>query len=384
MIEQDFPGVWRDAPTGYRYFLPGSLFLTKKISLPMPILKQLEEASLALGQFAALIERIPNPDLFIHAYTNKEAELSSRIEGTQTQIEDAFKTEAAEVEPEKRDDWSEVRAYIHAMRHAVDNLETLPLSNRLIKQAHEKLLSNTRGARKSPGEYRTSQNWIGGSRPDNAHFVPPSAEYIEDLMSDLERFIHADNLHLPELVKAALIHYQFETIHPFLDGNGRIGRMLIPLYLLNKKILSDPILYISTFFEAKRSEYYDALDRARKDQKGVINWISFFLDAVAQSAKDGIEVTKKLIEYDADLRTHTIPELGRRAGKGNELLDYLYQRPFTSAKHIQIKFQWSPQVSQRLLNDFVNNEILQEVTGQKRNRIFVFGHYLKLLRRREI
>lgn len=377
-LAPDFPGCGRDHPDGYRYFLPGSLKLAAQINLPPAIFKQLEEASLTLGRFASLIELIPNPELFIHAYTAKEATLSSRIEGTQTEIEDAFKEEA-EIAPEKRDDWAEVAAYINAVHHAVRGLQALPLCNRLLKQTHAKLLAQVRGKDKSPGDYRIKPNWIGGSSPNNAHFVPPSAEYVNDLMSDLEKFIHNDNLPLPELVKAALIHYQFETIHPFLDGNGRIGRMLIPLYLLHKKILSDPILYISAFFEARRSDYYDALDQARKNEIGVVNWIAFFLEAITQSAQDGIDVTNKLLEYDTELRGSLIPQLGRRAPKGLQLINYLYQSPVVTAAQIQTTLQCSPQVSQSLLRAFVTLGVLQEATGNKRNRIFIFAKYIRLL-----
>ena len=282
-----FPGEWRKASTGYRYFLPASLFLSQNLALPVGLLGQLEKTGIALGRFSSLIDRLPNPQHFIYAYTCHEATLSSRIEGTQTQIQDAF-MEQEDVALERRDDWSEVQAYIRALQQATAQHRDLSLSNRLIKQTHATLLDQVRGRHKSPGSFRKSQNWIGGSNPNNAHFVPPATEHVADLMSDLEKFIHDDQSRMPHLIKAALIHYQFETIHPFSDGNGRIGRMLISLYLLEKEVLRHPVLYVSQFFEQHRRNYYDALDRGRQSEEGAILWISFFLDAVRQTADNGI------------------------------------------------------------------------------------------------
>ena len=378
-LAPEFPGVWRNHSNGYRYFLPGSLSMAKNIVLPMPVIRQLEDTALALGEFRALIDRIPNPASFIRAYTNKEAELSSRIEGTQTQIEDAFKSEE-DVRPEKRNDWAEVQAYIQAARQATDNPEKLPLCNRLINETHERLLAHTRGKNKLPGEHRRSQNWIGGSRPGNARFVPPPPERVGDLMSDLELFIQDRSSPFPVLVNAALIHYQFETIHPFLDGNGRMGRMLILLYLLEKEFLKHPVLHISSFLEAHRLNYYDALERARQSYEGVVQWISFFLDAVEYSAKNGIAVTLSLIAYDQHLREQQLPQLGRREKSALRLLEFLYLSPVVNARLLQKKLEFSPQVSQGLLSRFVEMDILREITGYRRNRIFMFHPYLELLR----
>lgn len=377
-LASDFPGQWCNAPSGYRYFLPADLFKTQQLQLPFRIIKQLEESSLTLGRFASLIEKIPNPTQFIYAYTRKEATLSSRIEGTQTEIADAFKNEQ-EIAPERREDWAEVQAYIQAIDHARARLEELPLCNRLLCEAHERLLAQGRGQNKRLGEFRRSQNWIGGSRPDNAHFVPPAHEHVADLMANLEKFIDDDRQGMPHLIKAACIHYQFETIHPFLDGNGRIGRMLISLYLLEKKVLQHPILYISAFLEAHRSNYYDALNRARKNKEGFIQWISFFLDAVEHSAQDGITVTQKLIDYDTELREQKIPQLGRRAKNGLRLLDQLYEFPYVNAALLQETLQLRASASQTLLKNFMEIGILTEVTGYKRNRLFRFQHYLYLL-----
>ena len=348
------------------------------MSLPVLVVRQMQSASLALGEFSSLIERIPNPQLFIHAYAKKEAVLSSRIEGTQTKIEDAFRQEE-EVDIEKRDDWAEVNAYIEAMDTALKLLQDLPLCNRLIKQAHHHLLNQVRGKHKQPGEFRNSQNWIGGSRPDNAHFVPPMHEYVPELMGDLEQFAQRERLPMPELINVALLHYQFETIHPFLDGNGRMGRMLIPLYLMEKKILKHPILYISTFLEAHRKDYYAALDKARESEAGVLQWISFFLDAVEQTARDGIRVTQQLLSYDEKLKNDVIPQLGRQAKNAMLTLERLYRRPLVNAKQLQQHLGFSPQVSQNMLRLFAEQDILKEITGNKRNRLFIFHHYITLL-----
>ena len=377
-LAEKFPGTWRKSLTGYSYYLPASLEHAQRLTLPLSLSKQIQSASLALGEFSSLIERIPNPQLFIHAYAKKEALLSSRIEGTQATIEDAFRQQD-EVAIEKRDDWAEVNAYIDAMKFALNTLHELPLCNRLIKSTHRQLLSQVRGKHKQPGEFRGSQNWIGGSRPDNAHFVPPAHEYIVALMNDLEKFIMNKQLQTPELINAALLHYQFETIHPFLDGNGRMGRMLVALYLMEKKILKHPILYISTFLEQNRKDYYASLDQARESEKGVVQWLSFFLDAVEQTAKNGINVTQKLIDYDTKLRNQQIPQFGRQAKNALKMLDLMYKMPVINAKKLQENLNFSPQVSHNMLRLFINHQILKEVTGNKRNRQFVFLHYLDLL-----
>lgn len=379
-LSEKNPGTVRQSPAGYHYYLPAGLQqISGAIVLSPSVSKQMQDAALALGEFSSLIKRLPNADLFIRAYTKKEAVLSSRIEGTQADISDAFKEES-EVAVEKRDDWGEVNAYIRAMNTAIERLNTLPVCNRLITQTHKILLSQTRGKNKAPGEFRISQNWIGGSHPNNAHFVPPSPECVADLMGDLEKFIQHKSHQLPELISAALIHYQFETIHPFLDGNGRLGRMLISLYLLERGILTAPILYISTFLEKKRKNYYAALDKAREGTDGLLKWVSFFLDAVEHTAKDGISVTQQIIKSQDDLKNKVAYELGKKSEKGHQLLDHLYHNPVISAKEIQEGLSFSPQVSHSLLQSFMELNILTEVTGQKRNRLFVFDEYFSILR----
>lgn len=378
-----FPGGTRQSPQGYAYFLPGSIYQSSELTFPARLFRQMEKTSIALGQFSSLIDRVPNTKMFIHSYLRKEATLSSRIEGTQTEIEEAFMTQE-DIASEKRDDWAEINAYTNALESAIEGLKGLPLCNRLLKQTHERLLSQARGRDKLPGEFRRSQNWIGGSRPDNAHYVPPSYEYVSEAMSDLERFIQDDQTDLPHLVKAALIHCQFETIHPFLDGNGRLGRMLISLYLLEKKVLQHPILYISSFFERHRSAYYEALDKTRENSDGVISWIAFFLEGVYETASAGIKLTNQIIDYRADLIEKQIPQLGKRAPRALKLLDFLFEKLVINAKLVQTELGFSPQVTQTLLKHFMELGILGEITRQKRNRVFVLKDYLDLLKAGDI
>ena len=374
-----FPGEMKRADS-YEYFLPADLFLSKELVLDFKLQSQLEETSRVLGQFSKEISTIPNIELFIISYLRKEAVQSSKIEGTKTEIDDAFQEDESEIPNEKRDDWQEVQQYILAIHEAIEELKNLPLCERLIKKIHKTLLSKSRGKDKCPGEYRKSQNWIGGSRPDNAHFVPPTHDLLNHLMSNLEKFIHDETLSIPHLVKIALIHYQFETIHPFLDGNGRTGRILIPLYLLENKMIKEPILYISDFFEKNRQNYYDCLDQGRKSKEGMLRWISFFLDAVIETSKEGMRTTEKINKLKNHLFQEKIPSLGKRAKNGQKLCEILFQEPIINAKKAKEKLGISAQVSQNLMASFVKEGILKEITGNKRNRLFIFEEYLQILR----
>ena len=366
-------------PSGYQYYMPSDIFNTLSLSLPLSINKQLEQASFALGRYSFLLEKMPDLSIFTALFHKKEATLTSRIEGIQTTIKDVFINEE-DIPTEKRDDWAEVHCYIKSLEATIKALEKMPLCNRIIKDAHRTLLSQPRGQDKLPGEFRTSQNWIGGSRPDNAHFVPPAPHHVIELMGQLEKFINADNTQLPELVKIALIHYQFETIHPFLDGNGRIGRMLIPLYLMEKKIIEHPILFVSDFLEKNRSHYYSALDKARNSENGLINWISFFIDVIEKTANSGIAITQNLIEYQTELRERKLPQhFGRLTAKSIKLLEILFEQVIINSKALQLQLKFSPQVSNKLLNEFVKLGILKEITGGKRNRFFYFERYIQIL-----
>ncbi|QQS59100.1 Fic family protein [Candidatus Peregrinibacteria bacterium] len=378
-LSTTFPGETRKKES-YQFFLPADIFLTQHLTFDLAIQKQLEQATLVLGQFSAKITSIPNIELFISSYINKEAVQSSRIEGTKTEIDGAFEEDETEIDPEKRDDWKELHQYIAALKNALSERQKLPICERLIRNAHSVLLDQNRGKNKSPGQYRKSQNWIGGSRPDNAHFVPPSPELVGEAMKNLEAFIQDEKIPIPDLIKIALIHFQFETIHPFLDGNGRIGRMLIPLYLLEKNILQQPILYISDFFEKNRRAYYDSLDYARSSQDGVIKWVSFFLDGVVQTAKQGIITTDKINTLQNNIFHEKIPTLGRRAKNATKLAQLLFHKPFVDSIRVRRQLEISPQAAQNLLASFVKLNILKEVTGYKRNRQFIFKEYLNILK----
>ena len=261
----------------YKYFMPEEINHKWSIS-DTNLHKRIETVSLRLGELNSFAKFVPNIDLFIQSYVMKEVVTSSRIEGTNTNIEQAFSDEL-DINPEQRDDWRETAKYREAMNFALSELNKIPLSNRLIKKAHKILLSHVRGKTKNPGEFRRSQNWIGGATIDDAMFVPPSTEHVENLMSDLEKFLHNEQIGIPHLVKVAIAHYQFETIHPFLDGNGRIGRLMITLYLVSAGMLEKPLLYTSDFFEKNKSLYYDKLTFAR-DKNDLSGWIYYFLQAI--------------------------------------------------------------------------------------------------------
>ncbi|NOX87990.1 MAG: Fic family protein [Calditrichaeota bacterium] len=337
----------------------------------------LSEANIKLGELNAYSQLIPNVDFFIKMHVLKEGTSSSRIEGTQTDIDEAVQKEAF-VPPEKKDDWREVRNYVQAMNQAIEKLKTLPLSNRLLRQAHRTLMQGVRGSRKQPGEFRRSQNWIGGGSLSDAVFIPPHHESVPALMSDLEKFLHDVNNPVPALIKIGIAHYQFETIHPFLDGNGRIGRLLITLFLVSNHLLIKPTLYLSDFFEKNRSLYYDNLSRVRT-HNDLTRWLKFFLEGVRQTAGNSIETFKKIIELRSAAENKIIL-LGKKQALAKSFLQYLYGEPITdtsdAAKALSVNFS----TASRLIADFMKLKILQETTGYKRNRIFVFEDYMSLFR----
>ncbi len=337
----------------------------------------LSEANLKLGELNAFSQLIPNVDFFIEMHIYKEGTESSRIEGTQTNIDEAIQKEEY-LSPEKRNDWQEVQNYVQAMNTAIETLSSLPLSNRLLKETHNILLQGVRGNHKLPGEFRRSQNWIGGSSLADAVFIPPHHDSIDLLMSDLEKFLHNENIPVPHLIKIGIAHYQFETIHPFLDGNGRIGRLLITLYLVSNKLLYKPTLYLSQFFEKNRSLYYDNLSKART-HNDLTQWLKFFLEGVRSTSEDSIQTFKNNIVLRANVE-HKLISLGKRHAIGKALLEYLYSNPFTDAADVASVLGVNISTANRLLIEFTNLHILKEVTGFKRNRLFVFDEYINLFR----
>jgi Fic family protein len=335
----------------------------------------LEAANRALGELNAFSLIVPDIDLFIGMHVVKEAQTSSRIEGTQTGIDEALMPED-QIQPEKRNDWREVRNYIDAVNGAIAELEHLPLSNRLLKQTHETLMRGVRGEHKQPGEFRSSQNWIGGSSLTDAVFIPPHADGVPDLMSDLEAFWHNEQIVVPHLIRVAISHYQFETIHPFLDGNGRIGRLMIPLYLVSHGLLAKPSLYLSDFFERNRASYYDALMRVRI-ANDLIHWVRFFLRGLAETANKGRDVFRQILLLRTEAE-HRVLDLGKRAANARNLLNVLYRKPIVSASAIETALSVSTPTANALIRDFERLGLLKEISGQLRGRTYAFDRYLNL------
>jgi len=335
----------------------------------------LEAANRALGELNAYSLIVPDIDLFIEMHVAKEAQTSSRIEGTNTGIDEAVLPEE-QIKPEKRDDWREVRNYIDAVNYAIAELESLPLSNRLLRQTHAILMRGVRGEHKQPGDFRISQNWIGGSSLADAAFIPPHHENVPELMSDLEKFWHNEAITVPHLVRLAISHYQFETIHPFLDGNGRIGRLLIPLYLVSNRLLAKPSLYLSDFFERNRGSYYDALTRVRVSGD-LIHWVRFFLQGVAETSAKGRDTFGKILTLRTDVEQRILT-LGKRVPNARAALNLLYRRPFVAAADLERELGVSAPTAQALLKDLIRLGILIEITGQMRGRLYEFEPYFAL------
>jgi len=359
----------------YKYFVPS--LINHTFSWDNPAINELlEKASFKLGELNSFAKLIPDTDIFITMLVYKEAVVSSKIEGTQTNIEDAL-TDKTEINPEKRDDWQEVNNYVHAMNYAIEKLKELPLSNRLIRQTHKILLSKGRGEYKTPGEFRTSQNWIGGLNIKNAVFVPPSHTELTELLSDFEKFLNNDTINLPHLIKIAIAHYQFETIHPFLDGNGRIGRLLITLYLVANKILEKPLLYLSDFFEKNRNLYYQNLTKVRVEND-LEQWLQFFLIGVAATAEESVQTLKDIMKLKETIEREKIITMGKRTKTALKFFNYLFSSPVVTSKNVQNITQLSPKAVNELIKLFLKYDILKEITGYKRNRIFVFEDYIEL------
>lgn len=376
-LEKYIAGQYENSLKGYDFFVPSKIndewnWNNQQVNA------LLEKAALKLGELNSFAKLVPNVDLFIQLQVTAEAVVSSRIEGTQTNINEALLSET-DIAPERRDDWKEVRNYIDALNQAIKELEKLPISSRLIKKTHKALLNSVRGEHKQPGEYRRSQNWIGGTTPDDAVFVPPHDKYINELMGDLENFLHNDKISVPFLIRIAIAHYQFETIHPFLDGNGRIGRLLITLFLVDQKIQSKPLLYLSAYFESHKGLYYDNLTFVRT-KNDMTQWIKYFLTGIVSTSENAINTLIQVLSLKEKTEIKINKEFGRKANSANILLLHLLQKPIVEVKEVQQATGLSFKAANNLVADFVQHEILEEITGQSRNRFFVFDHYLKLFK----
>lgn len=360
----------------YKSFQPN--FINRKWQIDnMELIDLLGSANREVGKLDMYSEYVPNIDLFISMHVLKEATQSSKIEGTQTNIEEAL-LDKEDVPLDKRDDWEEVQNYIEAMNFAVEKLRTLPFSSRLIRDTHKILLQGVRGTHKLPGEFRKSQNWIGGASIQDATFIPPVHSTVPELMSDMEHFIHNSEHPFPEILRIALVHYQFETIHPFLDGNGRVGRLLITLYLVNKDILKKPILYLSDFFEKHRSHYYDNLMAAR-EKNDITQWFKFFLVGVTETAKKSISTFDKILKLQKSSEAK-IQTLGSRAGNAQKVMNYMLQRPIIDAQKTAEICEISPASAYKLISDIEKLEIIKEITGAKRGKTYVYEEYLELFK----
>lgn len=341
------------------------------------VLNLLSQADRELGRLDMFSHYVPNIDLFISMHVLKEATQSSKIEGTQTNMEEAL-LDRAEITPEKQGDWEEVQNYVKAMNFAIDKLNALPFSSRLIRETHRVLMQGVRGEKKTPGEFRVSQNWIGGATINDAVFVPPVHTSIHELMNDLENFAHAEAILLPEILKTALIHYQFETIHPFLDGNGRVGRLMITLYLVNKGILKKPVLYLSDFFERNRMLYYDNLMRVR-DKHDITQWLLFFLTGVIETAKNSIATFDAILKLQKKT-DESIQQLGSRASNAQKVMQQLYQRPIINADGVSKAAGVSLPSAYTLIEQLESKGIVREITGAQRKRMYIFDEYMKIFR----
>lgn len=364
--------------SGYSAFIPAPLPPQPPISLTGTLQALLSKADRELGRLDGSIQTLPNPDLFVLMYVRKEAVLSSQIEGTQSSLQDLLAAEAKVLAKENPRDVAEVVNYVKAMNHGLGRLEKLPVSVRLFREIHEKLLTGVRGSTLTPGELRRSQNWIGpaGCTLAEAAFVPPPPEEVPQALGDLEKFLHQDD-DMPLLIKIGLAHVQFETIHPFLDGNGRIGRLLITFLLCERGVLQKPVLYLSYYFKRHRQAYYDHLQAVRNagDWEG---WLAFFLRGIVEVSAQATETARRILELREKHRTLITEHLGRAAGNGHRVLEYLYKRPIISVKEVRTVTGTSNPAANQLVQKFVEHGIINEITGQKRNRRFRYEAYIRL------
>lgn len=377
-IESTRAGKYIQQDSGYKAFIPAPLPPNPQIDFSDDLQAKLSEAENVLSRLDASIQTLPNPELFVFMYVRKEAVLSSQIEGTQSSLQDVLAAEAQILDPYRPRDVAEVINYIDAMNYGINRLNELPVSIRLIREIHARLLAGVRGFNLTPGELRRSQNWIGpaGSKLAQASFVPPPPQELVQALGDLERFLHIED-NLPTLIRIGLAHAQFETIHPFLDGNGRIGRLLITFLLCEQGLLKKPVLYLSYYFKYHRQTYYDHLQAIRQkgDWEG---WLFFFLDGLAQVSVQAAETARKITELREMHRYKIMENFGRVVGNGLKVFDYLFQHPLVSVEQVKTLTKTSFPAANELIKKFVECEILSEITGNKRHRRYQYTAYLRL------
>ena len=338
--------------------------------------KLLEKAAIKLGELNSFARLVPNIDLFIQLHVTKEAVVSSRIEGTRTNMNEAL-LPIEEIQPDRKNDWMEVNNYIAALNEAIVELQNLPVSSRLLRKTHKILLRSVRGEHKLPGEFRSSQNWIGGVSLSDAIFIPPQHQIVNSLMGDLESFLNNEQIEVPALIKIAIAHYQFETIHPFLDGNGRIGRLMITLFLVSEGILDKPLLYLSEYFESNKGLYYDNLTRVRT-HNDILQWLKYFLIGIEKTATKAVDTLSSVMKLKNNLESQINSDFGRRSNTALVLLNGLFQNPVITIANAAKTCSLSYKAANNLVNIMREKHILEEMTGQSRNRIFIFKPYLEI------
>lgn len=359
----------------YKAFIPSKINYNWEWS-DTKLNKLLSEADRQIGELNAYSLLIPNVDLYIKMHVKIEANKSSRIEGTRTTVEEDL-LDVTDINPEKRDDWEEVQNYVKATNYGVERIKNgFPVCTRLIRELHKILMQGVRGEHKTPGEFRTSQNWIGGSMPSNAVYVPPPHTEIAECLTDFEKFINNEEIDTPDLIKIAILHYQFESIHPFLDGNGRIGRLLIPLYIQSKGMLDKSCLYISDYIERNKDTYYDMLTRVRT-HNDIIAWIKFFLEAVIETSKTAKEKFRNVVELTMEM-DKVIMDLPVKPENAKKVLDVLYDEPIVSRKKILELVDIKPTTLNVCINALKEKNIIIETTGYSRNQVFAFQKYIDL------
>lgn len=359
---------------GFKYFVPKEINFQWNWTDPV-LNTLLEKASIKLGELNSFARLVPNIDLFIQLHVTKEAVVSSKIEGTKTDMDEAV-LPVEEIKVERINDWVEVQNYIKALNNSIENEKTLPLSSRLLKHAHSILLKEVRGENKSPGEFRNSQNWIGGASLMDAVFIPPAQHFVNPLMGDLENFLHNDKIQVPALIRIGIAHYQFETIHPFLDGNGRIGRLLITLFLVSHKILDRPLLYLSAFFQKNKTLYYDNLTRVR-DKNDMLHWLKYFLTGIEETSRKAVETLSAIMKLKTDIDLE-IQQMGRRSHSAFKVITSLFENPVITPKQVEQICGHTKKTSYELVAIFEKKGWLKKIGEGERNRVYIFTPYLNL------